>query len=334
MERTVLITGGLGFIGAKLTTELVSRGGTRVVVVDNEFTGCRRNLTDETLSCVDLVTVDLSDGDATRAVMQHTEPDVVLHLAAIHFIPLCNDRPDLAVRMNVLGTANLLAAARALANPPVVAFASTAAVYGPMVEAATEQAIPDPDDIYGRTKLWGEQLMDLYRSESGANTAILRLFNAVGEAETNPHLIPSILAGVICDDPAGEGAKAEKRVLRLGNLSTSRDYVYVGDVARAFADAPSVVADRGSICVNVCTGVASSGFEVIEAIGVETAKNYRVEVDSARVRASDRPMLLGSNDRFANLFGWRPTTDLRKSVRAALAQPFAPSYARMPGARA
>jgi len=319
VKRNVLVTGGLGFVGARLSAELAARTDTKVVVVDCELTGSPDNLAEETRARIDLVKSDLSDEAAAREVILDFRPDVILHLAAIHFIPLCNSRPTLAVRMNVQSTANVLDAAASLANPPCFVFASTAAVYAPSDSALGEGSSLGPTDIYGLTKLWGEQLVARYRDESGAPTAILRLFNVVGEGETNPHLIPSILVGV------GEGSAS--RVLRLGNLMTRRDYVYVGDVAKAFTAAPDVAAEHGAICANVCTGVASSGYEVLDVIGLETAKSCTVETDPARVRSSDRPVLLGNADSFSELFGWRPTTDLRNSLRSALERPVAPSYA-------
>ena len=226
--------------------------------------------------------------------------------------------------MNVQSTANVLDAAASLADPPCFVFASTAAVYAPSDAALGEGSSLGPTDIYGLTKLWGEQLVARYRDESGAPTAILRLFNVVGEGETNPHLIPSILVGVVAEGSAS-------RVLRLGNLTTRRDYVYVGDVAKALATAPDVATEHGDVCTNVCTGVASSGYEVLDAIRLETSKSCTVETDPARVRSSDRPVLFGDADSFSELFGWRPATDLRNSVRSALERPVAPSYTASAG---
>ena len=324
MKRNLLVTGGLGFVGARLSAELAPRPDTKVVVVDNELTGSPDNLAAETRARIDLVTSDLSDEAAAREIVLDLRPDVIFHLAAIHFVPLCNSRPTLAVRMNVQSTANVLDAAATLAEPPCFVFASTAAVYAPSDAALSEGSTLGPTDIYGLTKLWGEQLVARYREESGAPTAILRLFNVVGEGETNPHLIPSILVGV-------EGKGTGSRVLRLGNLTTKRDYVYVGDVAKAFATAPDVATQHRAICANVCTGVASSGYEVLEVIGLETSHSYTVETDPARVRSSDRPVLLGNANSFSELFGWRPATDLRHSVRSALERPVAPSYTASAG---
>lgn len=324
MKRNLLVTGGLGFVGARLSAELASLPDTKVVVVDSELSGSPDNLAEETRARIDLVKSDLSDEATAREIILDFRPDVIFHLAAIHFIPLCNARPPLAVRMNVQSTANVLDAAASLADPPCCVFASTAAVYAPSDAALGEGSSLGPTDIYGLTKLWGEQLVARYRDESGAPTAVLRLFNVVGEGETNPHLIPSILVGV-----GAEGSAS--RVLRLGNLVTRRDYVYVGDVAKAFTTAPDVASEHGAICANVCTGVASSGYEVLDVIGLETSKSCRVESDPARFRQSDRPVLLGNADTFSELFGWRPDTDLRDSIRSALERPVAPSYTAFAG---
>ena len=157
----------------------------------------------------------------SQTVMERADAQVVIHLAALHFIPACNRDPQRAIRVNVDGTQGVLKAAADAASVVGVVVASTAAVYAPSTEAHSESSTIGPTDIYGLTKLWSEQLAELFARSTGKSVGIARLFNVFGPGETNPHLIPTIVRQL------QQGPE-----LRLGNLSTKRDYVYVEDVAR------------------------------------------------------------------------------------------------------
>ncbi len=98
--------------------------------------------------------------------------------------------------------------------------ASTGAVYEPSTAAHHETSPLAPDDVYGHSKLWSEQAVRLWERRTGVACGVARLFNVVGPGETNPHLVPEIVAQAASGDE-----------LRLGNLDSRRDYVYVDDVA-------------------------------------------------------------------------------------------------------
>ena len=121
--------------------------------------------------------------------------------------------------------------------------ASTAAVYAPSEQPHDETSAIGPTDIYGLTKLWTEQLAELFHRKTGKPVGVARLFNVFGPGETNPHLIPTIVLQL------QRGSE-----LRLGNLRTKRDYVYVEDVARGLI---SLARDRlagKSVTCNLGTG--------------------------------------------------------------------------------
>ena len=234
-----LVTGGAGFIGSHLVDAL-SGMGCEVHVIDNFMNGRREHiagLPDDQVHSEDLRDLGL----AMKTVGQVT-PDIVYHLAAIHFIPYCNDHPTEAVLINILGTRNLL---RALAGAKSqrVFFASTAAVYPTKTGAHLEGDAGAPSDIYGATKLAGEALMEAFRSETGAACVVGRLFNAVGPRETNPHLVPEIVRQLAC------GARS----IRLGNLDPRRDFIDARDMALG------IVAATGHIRVGNDTFNIGSG---------------------------------------------------------------------------
>jgi len=152
--ETVLVTGGAGFIGSTLCHALVQHGR-RVVVFDDLSFGRAHFLPALNGRCV-LVRGDLRAAERVADVVRQFQPRQVYHLGAIHFIPYCNAHPDDALNINVNGTRNVLAACREF-PPDVVVLASTAAVYPVDDHPVTEEKPPAPIDVYGRTKLDGEQ---------------------------------------------------------------------------------------------------------------------------------------------------------------------------------
>ena len=124
---SIIVTGGAGFIGSMLCKLLVERGDD-VIVIDNLLNG-RRELIDALGSKARLLEVDIRDTEAVRKVIKDIRPQTVCHLAAIHFIPYCNQNPLEALDINVQGTLSVLESCKA-APPEMVVIASTAAVYG------------------------------------------------------------------------------------------------------------------------------------------------------------------------------------------------------------
>ena len=225
MQR-VLVTGGAGFIGSHVVDELVARGDD-VHVIDNFFNGRREHLS---LPADRIHEGDLRDAPWMAKTLAAIAPQRVFHLAAIHFIPYCNDHPTEAVMINIQGTQNLL---DGLAGTPAerLFFASTAAVYPPKEGEHLETDPIDPMDVYGATKAAGEALVRGWAAGSGKAVAIGRLFNAVGHRETNPHLLPDIM----------DQLNAGVRTLHLGNLDPRRDFIDARDMARAILAASDSV---------------------------------------------------------------------------------------------
>jgi UDP-glucose 4-epimerase len=255
---------------------------------------------------------DIRDTDALISAMRRVKPAVVVHLAAIHFIPLCDAQPRLAIDINVGGTQSVLDACGRVDTIEGVVFASTGAVYGPSNEALREDSALAPTDVYGHTKLWGEQLLALHRARTGAGVAVARLFNVYGPRETNPHFIPSVLLQV-----------AQGGDLQLGNLSTRRDYVYAEDVARAISALAEQMSAETEITCNVGTGVAHAGAEILREIASIVHRDVVPRQDHSRLRSSDRPVLWSDPRHARDLLGWTARMPLGKGLERAFAEPVA-----------
>jgi UDP-glucose 4-epimerase len=306
----ILLSGGMGYVGRTLY-RLLTPAHT-VYILDNLRYGQR--LTPNEAATAQLATVDIRDAAAVATLVRDFAPDVIIHLAAIHFIPECEQQPDLAVSTNVTGTVHLLAAC-----PPTCrfVFASSGAVYAPEPTPHREESSPlAPSDVYGFTKWQGEQYVRYFATKTGFPAVIVRLFNVVGPGETNPHLLPEIVAQL----------KAGYTALRLGNLSSERDYIHVKDAAQGFMAAAlqGAVQPGETVVANLGTQVAYAGDQLLAMLRERTGINFAVETDPSRLRKVDRPYLAADNTRMRERFGWRPQHTLQDTLTDIWQEPDLP----------
>lgn len=307
----ILITGGNGYVGRTLTRHLY--GEHNVGVLDYLKKGKIR-FNESELSRFNLFQHDIRDFGRVEETIAKFDPQVVIHLAAVHFIPECEAHPDEAISINTLGTVNLL---RALRPDTRFVFASTAAVYAPEDRPHDEAtSVVGPMDIYGLTKLHGEDYIRYMAKIKPIDARIVRLFNVVGPGETNPHLLPAILAQAL------RGV----RTLRLGNCSPKRDYIHVDDVARGFAAV--ALGERKSKepdVVNLGTGSGYSVTEVVDQLSGVIGETLKIETDPSRVRESDRPFLSAATKRILDHYAWSPAKTLTDSLRDLWTNPDIPA---------
>ena len=184
MKRRILVAGGAGFVGRRLVRAL--RDEHEVCVLDLLKFGNRFSADDN--ANITLEKVDIRDPHSVAAVMERFRPEIVVHLAAIHFIPECEGDPLHAEDVNVLGTINLL---RACPDGTRFVFASSGAVYRPDEVPHDElRSAVEPADVYGFTKLHAEHYVRYFVRQRSLSGAIVRLFNVIGPGETSPHLLP------------------------------------------------------------------------------------------------------------------------------------------------
>lgn len=296
MPERVLVSGGAGFVGSHLV-ELLTTEGLEVSVLDDLSRGRREWLPASSR----LYEVDIRDAAAVLEAVDEAQADAVVHLAALHFIPDVDDAPELAWSINVRGTENLV---RALlpAPPQRLVFASSAAVYPDLPGPASEAVPPDPIDLYGRTKLEGEQLIRSFHDRTGVDCTIARIFNVVGPRETNSHVVEEIVRQL------QGGAES----LRLGNLEPARDFNDVRDVAAALARLLTA-GDPGLSVFNIGSGRGVAVRDVVTTC--ESILDRRIPVVQAqeRLRANDRLTLVADASAIRAL-GWRPRFTLTDTL--------------------
>lgn len=298
---TVLVTGGAGFIGSHIADAFLAAGYS-VAVLDNLMTGRRANVP----AAARLYEVDLRDAAAVADVIARERPAVISHQAARADVRESMARPQEYAAVNILGTLNLLEAARAHGTRKIV-FASTGgAIYGqPDPLPATEASEARPLDLYGVTKLSAELYLDSYQRNYGLEYCALRYGNVYGPRQNTLGE-----AGVVAIF-AGRMLAGEPCVI-YGDGLQQRDFVYVGDIARA-----NVLASlRGSGRYNIGSGTPTTIRSIFEMMS-ELARYDAEAVDGPARLGEVRANYLDASRAAAEL-GWRPEVSLLDGLSRTL----------------
>ena len=293
--RTVIVTGGAGFIGSNLVDALVEAGA-RVRVIDNLATGRRENLN----SSADVIDADIRDAAAIAPAFAGI--DCVFHVAALPRIPLSIAKPLETHLTNVVGTLNVLMAARE-ARVRRVIFSGSSSVYGnapiPMVETMT----PDPQSPYALQKLEAEQYARMFHRLYGMQTLTLRYFAVYGPRMAYEGAYMLAIAAFL-------RARREGRAMEIfGDGEQTRDFTHVRDVVRA--------------------NILAAGCEVADgrAINIGRGRNVSIKAIAAIVggpvvyrepRAADMRHTLADNSQARRVLGWMPEIDVEAGIAELL----------------
>ena len=289
-----IVTGGAGFIGSHVVEALLARGD-EVTVIDDFSNGKHENVPDG----VRIVEEDIRQG--LHDVFADVRPEVCFHLAAQVDVRVSVDRPNLDASVNVLGTIEVLEAARE--HETQVVFSSTGgAIYGECDGPAPETSERRPLAPYGVSKLAGEEYLAAFNRLYGTRHVALRYGNVYGPRQ-DPHGEAGVVAiffGKLAD---GEAPRI------FGDGSQTRDYVYAGDVARATVAA----AGQDGGVFNVGTGQETSVVELYDACRRVAGSELDAEPAPARLGELQRSVLdvsLAERE-----LGWQPEVSLEEGLR-------------------
>jgi GDP-4-dehydro-6-deoxy-D-mannose reductase len=288
-----LITGGKGFVGHWLAAHLKDRGDD-VAVIDIE--------------------TDVADGAAVRRVMADVKPDAVYHLAAMTHVGESWENPGQVLRVNVLGTAEILAAARSVVSGPRVLVVSSAEVYGvvgPAQLPLTEDTTTAPASPYAASKLAAEAVALQAWRGYGQPVLVVRPFNHIGPGQSPNFFVPALAKRIV------EARRSGTHALSVGTLSTRRDFTDVRDVVTAYR----LLVELGSpgSVYNVCSGRDVPMSEVAAQLLELAQADLTLETDPALVRPVDVPVLRGDAGRLQAATGWRPVIPLATTLADVLA---------------
>jgi UDP-glucose 4-epimerase len=316
----VLVTGGAGYIGSVLATELLQQGH-RVVVLDNLSHGHRQAVPKD----AELIVGELADREGLDRVMRLHSPEAVVHLAALIEAGESMKAPEVFFRNNTANALTLLEAMLAAGVKRFV-FSSTAALYGnPERTPIQEEDALAPTNAYGESKLLVERMLAWFHRIHGLRYASLRYFNAAGASrpdrgeahQPESHLIPRILAVAL-------GRAQQVNIFGTDYATPDgtcvRDYIHVSDLARAHLLALDALAkepeNSAPLIYNLGNGQGFSVRQVVEVAREVTGHAIPV-IESPR-RPGDPAVLIAGSEKIRRELGWRPKfPDLKTIVESA-----------------
>lgn len=306
-DKRVVVTGAGGFIGSALVERLVTEGArVRALLryTSRARRGCLDELSPEVLDGVEITLGDVRDPDAVRGLLKGA--DAVFHLAALIGIPYSYAHPHEVVDTNVMGTSNVLVAARDLGTLERVVLTSTSEVYGSALRVPIDEEHPlQAQSPYSATKIAADALGLSFSRSFGLPVTIVRPFNAYGPRQSARAVIPTIISQALA---GGD--------LRLGTLETIRDFTFVEDTARGFVAVGGAEAAVGEV-VNVGSGTEVTIGEVVDKVAAIVGRDLSVITDDQRVRPgnSEVTRLLSDSSKAAELAGWKAEVGLEEGLR-------------------
>jgi UDP-glucose 4-epimerase len=284
-----VVTGGAGFIGSTLVDALVARGD-QVTIVDNFASGKRELVNPD---------AELREHDIREPFV--VEADVVFHLAAQADVQTSMKRPDYDAQVNVVGTVNVLEAARK-AGAQVIFSSTGGAIYGEVTDPAPEGREPLPMSPYGIAKLCDEQYLFGWNRIHESGHTVLRFGNVFGPRQD------SGLEGGVVSIFLERMARGEATTI-FGDGRQERDFVYVGDVVAACLAAVG----RPGGPFNVGTGRPTTILDLHRACAAAAGSSAEPRFEPARLGDVQRSVL--NVERAERELGWRAETSLEDGLR-------------------
>ncbi len=321
MSKTILVTGGAGYIGSHTIIELLSAGH-EVVAVDNLSNSSKESIKRVekiTQRQVPLIVADLRDQEAMRLLFTKRGFDAVVHFAGLKAVGESVAKPLHYYENNMGGTFTLLDCMNEVGLKKIV-FSSSATVYGdPQSVPIAEGASTGPTNPYGRTKWMLEMILnDVALADPQWAVANLRYFNPAGAHESgligeDPRGIPNNLLPYVAQVAIG---KRQALSVFGGDWPTKdgtgvRDYIHVVDLAKGHVAAVNHVLNNvGSFTVNLGTGEGYSVLDMVKAF--EAASGKKVPYNIVARRAGDIASCYANPDHAAKILGWRAQLGVQK----------------------
>ncbi|MFX0096387.1 MAG: SDR family NAD(P)-dependent oxidoreductase [Candidatus Hodarchaeota archaeon] len=295
-----MVTGGAGFIGSNCVDTLVEKGAD-VIVLDNFQSGLTANL-EKASNKIKLEKGDVRDFKLVKRLV--ADRDLVVHYAANASVPASVENPLYDFETNALGTFNILEAVRQSRGNLVIAYASSAALYGEVTGTALKEDLcARPISPYGISKMCGESYCRLFHKTYGINAVSLRYFNVYGPRQ--PRYVMFDFLRKLSNNP--------DKLEILGSGSQLRDFIYVADAVGATLMVAGIPSASGKV-FNVCTGVGTSVSNIaknmLDLLGLENTEI----VFTGKSWEGDVNILVGDPSKLANL-GFKPKYSLREGLR-------------------
>jgi dTDP-glucose 4,6-dehydratase len=305
--KSVLVTGGGGFIGSHLCEQLVELGADVRAMVHYNALGTWGWLDTSPLrDQIEVMAGDIADRDSVRRAAEGRQ--IIFHLAALIAIPYSYHAPLSYVRTNIEGTLNVLQAARELDIERVV-HTSTSEVYGTALTVPIDENHPlQGQSPYSASKIGADKIAESFHLSFDVPVITVRPINTFGPRQSARAVIPAIITPCL----TGE-------TVRLGNLHPTRDLNYVGNTVDGFIKAAAATAGIGQT-VNLGSGREISIGDLAQLIAELTGQNIAIESDAQRLRpeGSEVDRLLADATRARELLGWQAEISLEDGLQKTI----------------
>ena len=287
--KKALIFGISGFAGGYLARELVSSG---YEVAGSDIIPC-------STEDISFIRGDILSPEAVREIINSSGVDTVINLAAVSSVGASWKMPQTTVSMNVIGSLNILEAARMQKTPPAVMLVGSSEEYGASSLPLREDFPLAPENPYGIAKMTQESFAALYRRHYGMKIFCVRPFNHTGVGQKDSFVLPGFCRQAAIAEKSGAPA-----VIRVGDISVKRDFSHVRDIVRAYR----MILEKGSCdkVYNVGSGKAYGLEELLRYVISLTSQEITVETDPERLRPSDVPVVCCDRSLITSELGWEP----------------------------
>jgi NAD dependent epimerase/dehydratase len=308
-SKEVLVTGAGGFIGSALVEELVRAGANVTAFLHYNSRGdpgLLRYVAPDVFQSVRPYFGELRDNESVQQAMKGVE--IVFHLAALIGIPYSYVHPRDVVQTNVIGTLNVLTAARELGVARLI-HTSTSEVYGTARYAPIDEAHPlQGQSPYSASKIGADKLAESFHLAYELPVTTVRPFNTYGPRQSARAVIPTIIVQMLTRDS-----------LKLGSLHPRRDFTFVRDTAVGFMAAAATDATLGEV-VNLGSGQEITIGDLVHCIHRLVGRDVTLETEAQRVRpvGSEVARLLSDNQKARRLMGWQPCVSLEDGLRETI----------------
>jgi GDP-4-dehydro-6-deoxy-D-mannose reductase len=307
----VLVTGGQGFVGRHLISALAKSESVGEILV-----GSFEGEPVEVCSKARAIAFDVTDADLVRKLIARERPTHLVHLAAIAAVAAAQHNTRDAWRINVEGALNVMLAVTELSAETRVLHVSSAEVYGASFRAGypLDEAAPlEPVTVYGATKAAAD-LMVGQMARQNLRAIRLRPFNHIG---------PGQAAGFVVPDFAAQIARIERGEqppeIRVGNLSSARDFLDVRDVVEAYRQAVLRFDALPAGCaINIASGRAIAIADILSTLVSLARVKIDIVQNVALMRPVDTPVIVGNPARAHELLGWAPQHEIRATLASVL----------------
>jgi len=299
-EKRILVTGGAGFIGSEVVSQLIKKNA-MVSVLDNFSSGKKQYLPKK--KNLKIIKGDITDENIIGRSVKDQE--FVIHLAALPFIPDSFYYPADFFNVNTTGSVNLLW--KSIQSKTVTRFVhiSTSEVYGTAQHTPMDENHPTaPHSTYAVSKLAGDRVAFTLHKENGFPIVIIRPFNSYGPQYTQPYIIPEIMNQLLIGN----------KELMLGNINATRDFTYVSDTADAIIRSLDSKKAIGEI-INVGSGNEISIKDLAFKISKIAKKKIKIGYDESRERPFDVNRLICDNKKALRLLGWKPKINMDQGLK-------------------